>query len=207
MAVGHGTRRGLSLETATLKPAHPLQTSHLWMLVHPPLSCREGEHPLLHFGCLPAHHLGTAKAGQAPGPTPAACWGCKKGVPSKAGGLGHSSPPRCQGKRCHPPLAPAPRPPAVWHACSQASEGGKQAGGGCTPLPPLPPTAGARGGQGLPQKPAPSPVHPGVHNAGCWWEPWGPSIPACHHGNSSITPLTGATSPRRCTPYLLATVA
>lgn len=156
-----GTRWGLSLETATLKPVHPLQMSHLWMLVHPPpLSCREGEHSLLHFGCLPAHHLGTAKAGRAPGPTPAAGWGCRKGVPSKTGGLGHSSPPRCQGKRCHPPLAPAPHPPAAWHACSQASEGGKEGWGGCTPLPPSASYSRCMGGTGSPPEAGPIPGSP-----------------------------------------------
>lgn len=182
-------------------------------------------HSLPHFGCLPAHPWAQPGLAWLPAllllPTrlQAGSSGGRGGGPGRMErgrmeGPGQTSPPCCQERRCRPLLAPAPRHPAAWHACSPASaEGGtglgRGCGGGC--LPPrhplrllrrgLVPTQWVHGGDGAaPDAPrcawtsprgCPQPqVAPGSMGRAAGGGLGGScrSIPPRHHGSRGISP-------------------
>ncbi|KAI6063071.1 26S proteasome non-ATPase regulatory subunit 2 [Aix galericulata] len=98
---------------------------------------------LQHFGRVPAPLLLPPPKGCGQVGAVGSMGGVQEGIWGFGGGPG--SPPRCRGRRCHPPWAPAPRPPAAWHACSRASagahsglggSGGPGSGGDEKPAPP-----------------------------------------------------------------------
>lgn len=130
-------------------PRAPAPASLWWVLAAPQATRRENGPGTISaaFWLPPSMSLGTARAGLAPSPASAAhpaagrlwLWvrrGARDDARRKMEGPAQTSPPHCQERHFHPPLAPAPHRPAAWHACSQASvEGGSGLGWGCGECP------------------------------------------------------------------------
>lgn len=211
-----------------------------------PPSCKEGRWPRHTLCCILAasQHVPEDSLGWL-GSQPCFCCplscrqalavgeeGARDDARGKMEGPAQTSPPHCQEMHFHPPLAPAPRRPAAWHACSQASaKGGSRLGwacGGC-PLTRYPlqllqqgqvPTQWMHGRPGQPLKPlavagpppgaVPSPRWPqeeqGELLVGSLGAHAGASLYVTMAAVASAL-LTGATSPQRRGPCCLATIA